>query len=126
MFKLNFNNMAILKTLLLNLTSYVTTQQLEWIVQQIEDLKKETRRMSAVVLRMTASTQSQKSNLYSGKGATLRKMKTFKMQCSTFIPLFIHFSTSAMFHAHFIFSSKCRNYFPVFFDGYDQIQTDPL
>ena len=103
MFKLNFNNMAILKTLLLNLTSYVTTQQLEWIVQQIEDLKKETRRMSAVVLRMTAGAHSQNSNLYSGKGATLRPLKTFKMPCSTFILLFIHFSTSAMFYAHFIF-----------------------
>ena len=95
--------MAILKTLLLNLTSYVTTQQLEWIVQQIEDLKKETRRMSAVVLRMTAGAHSQNSNLYSGKGATLRQLKTFKMPCSTFILLFIHFSTSAMFYAHFIF-----------------------
>ena len=72
MFKLNFYKKEILKTLLLNLTSYVTHQQLEWIVQQIEDLKKETRRMSAVVLRMTASAKSQKSNLYSGKGAPIR------------------------------------------------------
>ena len=77
MFKLNFYQKEILKTLLLNLTSYVTHQQLEWIVQQIEDLKKETRRMSAVVLRMTAGAHSQNSNLYSGKGATLRQIENF-------------------------------------------------
>ena len=78
MSKLNFYKKEILKTLLLNLTSCLPlTQQLEWIVQQIEDLKKETRRMSAVVLRMTASSQSQKSNLYSGKGATLKLLETF-------------------------------------------------
>lgn len=76
MLKLNFYKKdkmkRFYKLLLLKLTLYVTYQQLEWIVQQIEDLKKETRRMSAVVLRMTASAKSQKSNLYSGKGAPIR------------------------------------------------------
>ena len=32
-------------------------QQVDWLVQQIEDLKKETRRLSGIVIKMTASTQ---------------------------------------------------------------------
>ena len=41
-------------------------QQLEWLVQQIDDLKKETRRLSGFVLKMTASVTSQKSESFKG------------------------------------------------------------